>query len=81
MVGVTIMDPFTGTLPIPWLIDALAAPVEVQVNVEELPLLIVDGEAEMLTVGLAAMSSIGIMEKAKKITSDKNTRFFIIDSF
>lgn len=57
IVGVTIMDPFTGTLPIPWLIDALVAAVEVQAIFEVLPLQIDVGSAFMLIVGL--MANIG----------------------
>ncbi len=49
-----MIDPFTGTLPMPWLIDALVAPVEFQTNFEVSPLKMVAGSAFMLIVGLTA---------------------------
>jgi len=55
--GETINEPLTGTLPIPGLIEAVMAPVELQVSIEELPEKIVAGEAVILIVGLAAQIS------------------------
>jgi hypothetical protein len=47
-------EPLTGTEPMPLLMEAEVAPVDVQVRVEELPTIMVVGEADILTVGLAA---------------------------
>jgi hypothetical protein len=48
------MEPLTGTEPMPLLMEAEVAPVDVQDRVEEPPIMMVAGEADMLTVGLAA---------------------------
>ena len=45
------MDPFTETLPIPLSMVAVSASVDDQVNVEMPPGDIVDGSAEIVTVG------------------------------
>ena len=54
ILGETLSELLTGTLPIPWLMDADVAPVDVQVRVEELPTMMLLGEAEIVTFGLAA---------------------------
>ena len=49
--GVTLVDPFTSTGPIPWSMLTLSAAVEVHVRVDVDPALIAEGSAEILTVG------------------------------
>jgi hypothetical protein len=70
-VGDTLSEPLSGTLPMPWLMEAEVAPLDVQVRVEELPTKMVAGEAEIVTVGLAAWAgkndSNRISKPAKKI--------------
>lgn len=65
----------TGTLPIPWFMDAFVAPVELQVRVEGLPLKIVAGEAENVTVGLAAQ--ISETNPPKAITTNISVEIFL----
>jgi hypothetical protein len=52
--GATTTEPLTGTVPMPLLMEADVAPVEVHVRVEEPPTVNVAGEAIIFTVGLAA---------------------------
>lgn len=52
--GDTDREPLTLTSPIPWSIETLVAPVEVQERVEDWPLSIVLGLADKVTVGAAA---------------------------
>ena len=49
--GVTPVDPFTATDPIPWSMLTLSAAVEVHVRVDVDPALIAEGSAVILTVG------------------------------
>jgi hypothetical protein len=49
--GDTLVNPFSATEPIPWLRLTESAPVEVQVNVEEDPTMIVTGSTVILTTG------------------------------
>jgi hypothetical protein len=76
LVGVIVMEPLTGTLPIPLLMEAEVAPVDVQVRVEEPPATILAGEAEILTIGLAAW--ILIAKLANKIAPNLKMPGFLV---
>jgi len=57
-VGVTLADPLSATLPKPGSIAQVSALVEVQVRVADLPVKIVNGFAEISTVGKATILMI-----------------------
>ena len=50
-VGDTLLELFTATVPMPWSMSAEVAFVVVQVSVEDSPEDMLDGMAEMATVG------------------------------
>lgn len=79
MVGETVIDPFAGMLPMPWLIDALVALVDVQINSVASPLNMVAGSALISIAGLLANSG-RIIER--RIISMKKwiLSFFILAS-
>jgi len=49
--GVTLTEPFASTVPMPLLMLAVSASLEVQLSTEDPPSLMVSGDADMLTVG------------------------------
>lgn len=49
--GKTLVDPVTGTVPIPWSMLALVAPVELHDSVVDSPAAMGFGSTEMLTAG------------------------------
>jgi hypothetical protein len=79
LVGETVIDPFAGMLPMPWLIDALVALVDVQINSVASPLNMVAGSALISIAGLLANSG-RIIER--RIISMKKwiLSFFILAS-
>ena len=49
--GITLTEPFTSTVPMPLLMLAVSASLEVQVSTEDPPSFMVSGAADMLTPG------------------------------
>ena len=70
----------TGTVPIPWLMDAEVALVEVQVSVDDPPRLIEVGTALNVVVGFAAKIGRNALRRTSKPTEIINLFLFIDNS-
>jgi hypothetical protein len=62
--GATVRDPFSETVPIPWLMDADVALAVVQLRIDDWPDRIESGLAEKVTVGRAALTVTVTLEVA-----------------
>ncbi len=62
--GATVRDPFSATVPIPWLMDADVALAVVQLRVDDWPARIESGLAAKVTVGGAALTVTVALEVA-----------------